>query len=830
MRRLALLVLAVSVAQSPSTPYIIGMTDTLLPPSDAAHRQIQLPVDGMTCATCSGRVEKAIRALGGVSCEVNLAGETAHVSFDPARTKASAIAEAVEDAGYDTRRETIELKISGMTCATCQGRVEKALAAVDGVTEASVNLATEKAQVTFISGLVRPSDLVAAVDDAGYDADILTGDNERQQQIEARDAARLRKDTIAAVAALALAIPLMLPMVGVPLPGWAQLALATPVQFYFGARFYVAAWHAIKAKSGNMDLLVALGTSTAYFFSIWMLWNGSHAGGGHHLYFEASAFVIALVLLGKLLEARAKSSTTQAIKALMALRPDTVRIERRDGANTTEIELPAAAVGVGDIAIVRPGEKMPVDGRILTGHTTADESLITGESLPIDKKPGDTVTGGSINGSGLLRVETTAAAGESTLSRIIALVENAQAKKAPVQRLVDRVAAVFVPAVLAFAALTFLGWWLIAGNVSGGIIAAVSVLVIACPCALGLATPTAFMAGTGAAARAGILIRDPDALEEAHRVDTVILDKTGTLTEGKPVVTDIVAVEGSEDALLILAASAQQGSEHPLGKAMLREASDRGLALKKIDAFEALTGRGLAATIGGEAVLIGNRRLMEERGIATADMEARAANLEADGKTAMWISTGEKVLGLIAAADAIRPQSRDAVRILKERGITPWLITGDNERTAQAIAEEAGIDNIAAGVLPAGKAEHVERMRAEGKHVAMVGDGVNDAPALAAANVGMAMGTGADAAMHTAGVTLMRGNPLLIADAIDISSATYSKIKQGLFWAFIYNVIGIPLAALGYLNPMFAGAAMAMSSISVVLNALTLRGWRGKAG
>ena len=823
-----LLAFATGMAERHSKPYINEMKQMLspipAPSTTAVPQQLQLPIGGMTCATCAGRVEKALGALDGVSCEVNLAGESAHIAFDPSRTSASAIAKAVDDAGYETRRETIELKISGMTCASCQGRVEKVLSGVDGVASASVNLASEKATIVIISGLVRVSDLIAAVDDAGYEADLITGEAERQEQLAARDAARLRKETVAALAALALAFPLMLPMTGVPLPGWAQLALATPVQFFFGARFYVAAWKALKAFTGNMDLLVALGTSTAYFFSIWMLWSGQHSGGGLHLYFEASAFVIALVLLGKLLESRAKASTSQAIKALMALRPAKARIER-DG---SEIEVPAAAVSPGDIAIIRPGESIPVDGCILSGHTTADESLITGESLPVEKQPGDHVTGGSINGAGLLRVETKSATADSTLSRIITLVENAQAHRAPVQRLVDKVAGIFVPVVLAVALVTFLVWWLIVGNLPGGVIAAVSVLVIACPCALGLATPTAFMAGTGAAAREGILIRDPDALEEAHRIDTIVLDKTGTLTEGKPVVTDIVTAGGSETDLLQLAASAQQGSEHPLGKAMLDHAKAQGLALFKLDRFEALTGRGLSATVNGGELLIGNRRLMEQKAVNAAPLAERAAELEADGKTVMWVANPSAALGLIAAADAIKPQSAEAVALLKERGITPWLVTGDNERTAQAIAAQAGIDHFAAGVLPEGKAEFVNCLRAEGRHVAMVGDGVNDAPALAAAHVGIAMGTGADAAMHTAGITLMRGNPLLIAGAIDISSATYSKIKQGLFWAFIYNIIGIPLAAFGYLNPMFAGAAMALSSISVVLNALTLRRWRAK--
>jgi len=830
-----------------------NMSETI-PASSRNNRQARLHVEGMTCATCAGRVETALRALDGVEAQVNLASDEALVAYDPGRITARALAEAVEDAGYAASREKIDLRIAGMTCATCVNRVEAALSAVEGVVSASVNLATDKAQVEAIAGVVRASDLVAAVSDAGYEADVITGDADRQAAMQVQEQARLRKETIAAACALTLAFPLMLPMFGVPIPDWGQLLLATPVQFYFGARFYAGAFRALKARTGNMDLLVAMGTSAAYFFSIWLMWEArttdtlahhgaDHAAAAPHFYFEASAFIIALVLLGKLLETRARASTSEAIRALAALRPDRARIERDGG----EIELATSAVSPGDIAVVRPGEQIPVDGIIRAGHSTADESLITGESLPVEKKPGDRATGGSINGAGLLRIETTAAARDSMLSRIIDLVENAQARKAPVQRLVDTVSAVFVPVVVAIAAITFLVWWLAIGNPAAGVIAAVSVLVIACPCALGLATPTAFMAGTGVAARAGILIRDPDALEEAHRIDTVILDKTGTITEGRPAVTAIVAADGDDGGLLRLAASAQQGSEHPLGKAILAHALDNALEhaggkkLAPLEQFESLTGRGLRATIEGRAIVVGNRRLMDESAIPAGELEARAEALEAAGNTVMWVGeirkqsgqeTGKQAglaLGLIAAADTIRPQSPEAVRLLRARGIEVLLVTGDNARTAAAIAAAAGIDRVEAGVLPAGKAEIVERLRGEGRRVAMVGDGVNDAPALAAANVGMAMGAGADVAMHTAGVTLMRSNPLMIADAIEISAATYSKIKQGLFWAFIYNVTGLPLAALGLLNPMFAGAAMALSSISVVLNALTLRRWRPKA-
>jgi Cu+-exporting ATPase len=569
-----------------------------------------------------------------------------------------------------------------------------------------------------------------------------------------------------------------------------------------------------------MDLLVARGTSAAYFFSLWLL-TQPHA---HHFYFEAAAVVIALVLLGKWLETRAKRSTTLAIRSLMALRPENARVER----NGVEIEVPVSAVSVGDIIVMRPGERAPVDGRIIEGQSALDESLITGESLPVEKHLGDKIIGGSINGSGLLRVETIAVGAQSALARIIALVESAQAKKAPVQKLVDRVSAVFVPIVLVVAAITLVGWSL-AGDFAGGLIAAVSVMVIACPCALGLATPTAFMVGTGAAARAGILIRDAEALEHGRNVDTVILDKTGTLTEGKPTVTDIIALAPTgEDELLRLAAAAQQGSEHPLAHAILTRYQET-IPLPRVEQFQSHTGRGLTARVDGHPLAIGNRRLMGEHTIDATALEARAAELETQGRTVMWIgerTNPPRLLGVIGVADPIKPHAAQAVKRLLEAGITPYLITGDNERTAAYVARLVGVERVFAGVLPEGKAAAVEGLRKEGRRVAMVGDGVNDAPALAAADVGIAMGAGADVAMNTAGVTLMRSDPLLIADAIDISRATYAKIRQGLFWAFVYNVVGMPVAAFGLLDPVYAGAAMAMSSFSVVANALLLRRWR----
>ena len=785
-----------------------------------ARANIVLPIEGMTCATCAGRVESALSKLPGVSAQVNLAGEQAHIAYDPRLAKPADLVQAVEAAGYDVPAAHYRLAIEGMTCATCVGRVEKALLGVPGISQAEVNLATETASVEGVG--VRAVDLVGAVEDAGYGARLLTDDADRTREADARDAATRRSEGWRVFAALALAAPLTLPMFGFPMAGWLQALIATPVQLILGARFYVAGWKAVRAGAGNMDLLVALGTSAAYFFSLWLLTQGAH-----HFYFEAGAVVIALVLLGKWLETRAKRSTTLAIRSLIALRPENARVER----NGVEIEVPVSAVSVGDVVVMRPGERAPVDGRIIEGDSALDESLITGESLPVEKHPGDKIIGGSINGSGLLRVETTAVGAQSALARIIALVESAQAKKAPVQKLVDRVSAVFVPIVLVVAGVTILGWSMM-GDFAGGLIAAVSVLVIACPCALGLATPTAFMVGTGAAARAGILIRDAQALEHGRNVDAVILDKTGTLTEGKPSVTDIIALAPlSDDELLRLAAAAQQGSEHPLAHAILSRYGQEAEAapLPRVEQFQSHTGRGLTANVDGRQLAIGNRRLMGEHNIEASELEARAAELESQGRTVMWIGERRdqpRLLGVIGVADPIKPHAAQAVNRLIAAGITPYLITGDNERTAAHVARLVGVERVFAGVLPEGKAAAVEGLRKEGRHVAMVGDGVNDAPALAAADVGIAMGAGADVAMNTAGVTLMRSDPLLIADAIDISRATYAKIRQGLFWAFVYNVVGIPIAAFGYLDPIYAGAAMALSSFSVVANALLLRRWK----
>ena len=726
---------------------------------------------------------------------------------------------------------TQELKIGGMTCASCATRLEKVLGRVPGVQEATVSFAGEIARVEHLPGEVEVADLVLAVEKAGFKARTRSS-GAVEEAAEEAEASRLDRGEVTLLAVSgALTLPLVGQMVwnalGIAwmLPPWVQFALATPVQFIAGARFYRAAWGALRAFSGNMDLLVSMGTTAAYLLSVVLLVLPSLGDG--HLYFEASAAVITLVRLGKYLEGRAKRSTTAAIRSLMELRPETARV-LRDG---LEVEVPVEAVRRDDLVVVRPGERLPVDGEIVRGESQLDESLITGESLPVERGPGAEVTGGSINGSGLLQVRAGRVGEDSTLARIIALVRGAQASKAPVQRLVDRVSAVFVPAVLAVAVATLAGWLIAGAGGTAAVITAVSVLVIACPCALGLATPTAIMVGTGAAARAGILIKDAEALERAYRIDTVVFDKTGTLTEGRPAVTDLLATEGDTASLLQLVASAQQGSEHPLGRAVLEGAQAAGVDLDGLQDFVSLPGMGLSATVGTHKLRVGNRRLMKEAGVETSALEEEARSLEEKGRTVMWAAEVEpsRLLGLIAVGDTVKARAREAVKALEAGGVKSVMLTGDNPASARAVAREAGIEEIVAEVLPEQKAEEVERLRKGGAVVAMVGDGINDAPALAAADLGLAMGTGTDVAMHTAGVTLMRGDPRLVADAIGISRATYSKIRQNLFWAFIYNVVGIPLAAFGWLNPVVAGGAMALSSVSVVSNSLLLRRWRPRA-
>jgi Cu+-exporting ATPase len=718
----------------------------------------------------------------------------------------------------------LQFAVRGMTCASCVARVEKALKKVPGVVDASVNLATEQASVR---GAALDADaLAAAVAQAGYEAAPV----ERGQPRAAPEVRGLPSWWPVAAAAI-LSLPLVLHMAapGWMLPAWVQLLLATPVQFWLGARFYRAGWKALRAGAGNMDLLVAIGTSAAYALSVFQLVADPEGHGMPHLYFESSAVVITLVLLGKWLEGRAKRQTVDAIRALESLRPDTALV-RRGG---QDIVLPLDALRAGDLMVVRPGERVPADGMVLDGSSHLDESLLTGESLPVARRDGDKVLGGAVNGEGLLLVEATRVGADTMLAQIIRMVEDAQAAKAPVQRLVDRVSAVFVPAVLLVSLATLLGWGLATGDWRQALLNAVAVQVIACPCALGLATPTGIMVGTGVAARHGILIKDAQALETAHAVRTVVFDKTGTLTEGKP---RVVAVEGG-DAVLRLAAAVQQYSEHPLAKAVAQAAQERGIAAPAADEAAALPGRGVRARVETATVYLGNRRLMQEVGAAADAWDAAARRFEADGRTVSWLAREEggqvRVEGLLAFGDRLKPTSAQAVARLRAMGVEVVMLTGDNRGAAALVARALGLDRYEAEVLPADKAEAVRRLMARGGNgnggrgakVAMVGDGINDAPALAAADVGLAMAGGLDVAMHTAGITLMRGDPLLVADAIAVSSRTYRKIRENLGWAFVYNVVGIPLAALGLLNPVLAGAAMALSSVSVVSNALLLRRW-----
>jgi len=708
--------------------------------------------------------------------------------------------------------QVIRLPVEGMTCASCVARVEKALKRVPGVASAQVNLATETATVALAQG-ISPAALVAAVRDAGYEA-----------QLAPRAAASAHGAPWWPVAsAAALTAPLMLPMLGAllgaewMLPGWLQLALATPVQFWLGARFYSAAWKALRARTGNMDLLVALGTSAAYGLSVYMLWL--HWDHEPHLYFEASAAVITLVLLGKWLEGRAKRQTTEAIRALQALRPETARL-RRGG---EEVEVRVDELKPGDELVVRPGERLPADGTVIEGHTHADESMLTGESLPVAKAPGDKVTGGAVNAEGLIVVRVSAVGAQSVLARIIELVENAQSKKAPIEKLVDRVSAVFVPAVIGLALATLVGWGISTGDWQGGLLNAVAVLVIACPCALGLATPTAIIAGTGVAARHGILIKDAEALETAHAIRVVAFDKTGTLTAGKPV---LAAFRPLEAEALALAAALQAGSEHPLARAVT--AAAKGISLETARDVRAVAGRGLEGRVRGRRVAIGSSRWMSELGVELGALEADAAQAARAGQSVSWLADLEgepRLLAMMAFGDEPRREAAEAVARLARRGVRSIMLTGDNRRAADAVARRLGIGDVRAEVLPVDKAAAVEALRKGGARVAMVGDGVNDAPALAAADLGIAMGSGTDVAMHAAGVTLMRSDPRLVPAALDIARRTHDKIRQNLFWAFVYNVVGIPLAALGILSPVIAGAAMALSSVSVVGNTLLLKRW-----
>ena len=723
---------------------------------------------------------------------------------------------------------TLNIAVGGMSCASCSSAVEKALLKVPGVQYATVNLATEKAQIEF-SNPATPEQIAKAVVDAGYEAEVLNQAGEKAATQGAPAKEGFGEGALVAIAAL-LTLPLVLPMIAMPfgkhwmLPGFMQLFLAIPVQFWLGGRFYRAGLKAIQNRTGNMDLLVAIGTTAAFGLSVYMMEQGSS-----HLYFEASSAVITLVMLGKWLEGRAKRQTTAAIAALQALRPDTARV-RRDGVEQT---VPMAQVQLGDHVLVRPGERVPVDGVVLEGNSHVDEALITGESEPVVKAVGSKVTGGAVNIDGLLLIQTSAVGTETTLARIIRLVEDAQAAKPDIQKLVDKVSAVFVPVVLVIALFTLLAWGF-TSNWEVAILNAVAVLVIACPCALGLATPTAIMAGTGVAARNGILIKDAQALELAHSINTVVFDKTGTLTVGKPTLMQCEAVQGEAGAMLAKAAAVEAGSMHPLASAVKDRAQQEQLVVPKAADLQDVAGKGLSAMVGEGRVYVGTIRWMEELGVSNNTMQQLLGKLSPNAATRSWVAEetgmGIRLLGVLAFGDELKPSAHGAVNSLHRLHVNTVLLTGDTQASAERVATELGIQQVLAEQLPGDKSRAVAALRDANDHgkqvVAMVGDGINDAPALAVADVSFAMSTGTDVAMHTADITLMRSDPSLVAQTIDISRRTYNKIKQNLFWAFIYNAVGIPLAALGYLNPVLAGTAMALSSVSVVTNALMLRNWK----
>ncbi|SMF69877.1 Cu+-exporting ATPase [Tistlia consotensis] len=831
------------------------------PAAEPADRTTVLRVEGMRCGNCAAKVRRTLEAVEGVaSAEVDHAAGRAEVALaDPPAARERLVAAlqaagypaapwsepsaapcrpaAVDEAPADTTgraaSSSLDLAIEGMTCASCVASVEKALLGVPGVASASVNLANRRARVG-LERAVAPALLERAVAEAGYKAESLSGRPRSAAAESAAEQRRLRRDLatvgIAALLTLPLVGQMVLSLLGIDasLPPLLQLALAAPVQFWAGARFYRAAWPALKRGRGNMDLLVALGTSAAFGLSLVLTLTAGAAmlsWHGPHLYYEAAAAVVTLVLLGRVLEERARHRTSAAVRALLALKPEIAHVER-NGAWT---DLPATELKLGDRIAVRPGERVPADAEVRDGESQADEALLTGESLPVDKAPGDALVTGSINGSGLLIAEVTATGEATRLARIVRLVEGAQASKPPVQKLVDRISAVFVPVVVAIALVTLAGWLVAGAALSTAILHAVAVLVIACPCALGLATPAAIMVGMGVAARNGVLIKDSAALEAARRLDTVVFDKTGTLTLGRPsLVETVAAAEGGAEALLRLVASAQQGSEHPLAGAILAAASEAGLGLSAPSGFKALAGRGIEAEVEGRRLAAGNRRLMAERAVPTAALEEAAGRLERRGLTVVWVALDGVPAGLLALGDELRPGAAEAVTALQTRGLEVVLLTGDNRRAADAVATAAGIPRVVAEVLPEDKAAEIARLQGEGRRVAMVGDGVNDAPALARAELGIAMGEGSDVALETAPVALMRAEPLLVAEAVDLAKAIHRKIAENLFWAFVYNAVAIPFAAFGLLSPVVAGAAMALSSVSVVGNALLLNRHRSR--
>lgn len=763
---------------------------------------------------------------------MNLALERSTIIFDPSKTSPQAFEEKIEKLGYGVVNEKAEFAITGMTCAACSTRIEKGLNKLEGVTKASVNLALETASVEYSPSQIAPQDITERVEKLGYGAKLKSEEREEEQSYREKE---LSKQKGKFWFSFILSVPLLWAMVShftftsfIPLPHmlmnpWVQLALATPVQFVVGKQFYVGAFKALRNKSANMDVLVALGTSAAYFYSLYS--SLKSLGSSVHtaqLYYETSAILITLILLGKLFEANAKGRSSEAIKKMMGLQAKTAVVVR-DGA---EVKIPVEEVQKGEVIFIKPGEKVPVDGEIIEGQSAIDESMLTGESVPVDKNIGDKVIGATLNKNGFLKIKATNVGKETALAQIIKVVEEAQGSKAPIQRLADYISGIFVPIVVGIALLTFFVWyiWIVPGEFAPALEKLIAVLVIACPCALGLATPTSIMAGSGRAAEFGILFKGGEHLEATHKIDTILLDKTGTVTNGTPELTDVRIAQGyEENELLQLVASAERLSEHPLAQALVAGIKNKGIEIQDPLSFEAIPGYGVKATVQERELLVGTRKLMNQHKVNIDTALEGMTNLEREGKTVMLVALDGKYAGMLAVADTIKETSKEAVSRLKEMGLEVMMITGDNRQTAQAIAMQAGIDHVIAEVLPEGKAEEVKKLQQQGKKVAMVGDGINDAPALALADIGMAIGTGTDVAMEAADITLMRGDLMSIADAIEMSRKTISNIKQNLFWAMGYNTLGIPIAAVGLLAPWVAGAAMAFSSVSVVLNALRLQ-------
>ncbi|MGG0484504.1 heavy metal translocating P-type ATPase [Priestia aryabhattai] len=797
------------------------------------QKEATLQITGMTCAACSNRIEKGLKKIEGVKeANVNLALERSTIIFDPSKTSPQAFEEKIEKLGYGVVSEKAEFAITGMTCAACSTRIEKGLNKLEGVTKASVNLALETASVEYSPSQIDPQDITQRVEKLGYGAKLKSEEKEEEQSYREKE---LSKQKGKFWFSFILSVPLLWAMVShftftsfIPLPHmlmnpWVQLALATPVQFVVGKQFYIGAFKALRNKSANMDVLVALGTSAAYFYSLYS--SLKSLGSSAHttqLYYETSAILITLILLGKLFEANAKGRSSEAIKKMMGLQAKTAVVVR-DGA---EIEIPVEEVQKGEVIFIKPGEKVPVDGEIIEGQSALDESMLTGESVPVDKSIGDKVIGATLNKNGFLKIKATNVGKETSLAQIIKVVEEAQGSKAPIQRLADYISGIFVPIVVGIALLTFFVWyiWIVPGEFAPALEKLIAVLVIACPCALGLATPTSIMAGSGRAAEFGILFKGGEHLEATHKIDTILLDKTGTVTNGTPELTDVRIAQGyEENELLQLVASAERLSEHPLAQALVAGIKNKGIEIQDPLSFEAIPGHGVRATVQERELLVGTRKLMNQHKVNIDAALEEMTNLEREGKTAMLVALDGKYAGMLAVADTIKETSKEAVSRLKEMGLEVMMITGDNRQTAQAIAMQAGIEHVIAEVLPEGKAEEVKKLQQQGKKVAMVGDGINDAPALALADIGMAIGTGTDVAMEAADITLMRGDLMSIADAIEMSRKTISNIKQNLFWAMGYNTLGIPIAAVGLLAPWVAGAAMAFSSVSVVLNALRLQ-------